>query len=208
MKGLLYKDFLMAWKYCRLYLMITVIFLALFFFVTDYWFFFIYPGILFGLIPVNLLAYDEHSRWKIFGLTLPFSRAQLVSAKYLMGLLPVTALTVFCSTVFGIANLLRNSFSWSDMGFFIFGVFFLPLMFSIVSLPVFFKFGVEKGRMISLLIVGGTCAISVVYSVFLKDYFTVAMPSITPTLLVIVGAIILVLYALSWKLSIVFYQKR
>ncbi|MBQ2999022.1 MAG: ABC-2 transporter permease [Clostridia bacterium] len=208
MKGLLYKDFLMAWKYCKLYLVIAVIFLALFFFVTDYWFFFIYPGILFGMIPVNLLAYDEHSRWKIFGLTLPFSRAQLVSVKYLMGLLPVTAFTVFGSVAFGIVKLARNSFSWSDIGFFAFGVFFFPLLCSMISLPISFRFGVEKGRTISLFIVGGACGISVVYNVFLKDYFTVSMPSITLTILVIVGVIILALYALSWKLSIMFYQKR
>jgi len=208
MKGLLYKDFLMAWKYCKLYLVITVIFLAFFFFATDSWWFIIYPGILFGMIPINLLAYDEHSRWKIFSQTLPYSKDKVVSAKYLVGLVPTTIFTVLVSLVYGISRQIENRFSFSEMGGVLFVVFFSPLLFSAFSLPLIFRFGTEKGRMVSLIGVAAACGVTIAYSAFRKASYTISMPTITPAIFLIIGAIILALYVLSWKLSIVFYQKR
>ena len=104
MKGLLYKDLLMTWKYCKMYFVIAIAFLVVFFFNTDSELFIIYPGILFGMIPINLLAYDEHSRWKIFSLTLPYSKDKVVSAKYLVGLIPTMIFTVLVSLVYGISR--------------------------------------------------------------------------------------------------------
>ena len=62
MKGLLLKDFYMAAKYCR-------------------------ACLLCGMIPVNLLAYDERSRWLEYSGTLPYTKAQIVSGKYLVGII-------------------------------------------------------------------------------------------------------------------------
>ena len=208
MKGLLYKDFLMAWKYCRLYLLITIVFFALYLFVKDYWFFAMYPGILFAMVPVNLLAYDEYSQWKIYGQTLPISKTQLVSAKYLVGLVPIVGLTVLVSIAYSVKAVFQQSFSWGELGLLAFLVFFVPILFSAISTPAVFKYGVEKGRILSLAVIGGVCAISVIYNVFLRDFFTVSMPGLTPTVLGIVGSLILAIYVLSWKLSILFFEKN
>ncbi|MBO5937972.1 MAG: ABC-2 transporter permease [Clostridia bacterium] len=208
MKGLLYKDFLMAWKYCKMYLVITVVFLALFFFNTDSWYFVVYPGILVGMIPINLLAYDEHSRWKIFSQTLPYSKDKVVSVKYLVGLIPTTLFTVLVSVVYGISRQIENRFSLSEMGGILFVVFFLPLLFSAFSLPLVFRFGTEKGRMVSLIGVAAVCGFTFAYVAFRKVSYTISIPTITPTIFLIIGTIILALYVLSWKLSIALYQKN
>lgn len=206
MKGLLYKDFLMTWKYCKFYFVMSVVFLAVFCFSTDSLFLIIYPGLLFGMVPINLLAYDEHSRWKIFSQTLPYSKDKVVSAKYLVGLVPTMIFTVLVSVVYGISRQMENRFSLSEMGSVLFLVFFLPLLFSSFSLPLVFRFGTEKGRMVSLICVAAICCFSVVYATFQK--VTISIPTITSKILLIIGAIILALYVLSWKLSIVFYQKN
>lgn len=208
MKGLLYKDFLMAWKYCKMYFVITVLFLAVFFFSTDSCFFIIYPGILLGMIPINLLAYDEHSRWEIFSQTLPYSKDKVVSAKYLVGLVPTMIFTVLVSVVYGISRQMENRFSLSEMGAVLFVVFFLPLLFSAFSLPLVFRFGTEKGRMVSLIGVVAVCGFSLAYAAFRKASYTISMPTITPAFFLIIGAIIFVLYVLSWKLSVSLYQKN
>ena len=208
MKGLLYKDFLMAWKYCKMYLVITLAFLVLFFFNTDSGLFIIYPGILIGMIPINLLAYDEHSRWKIFSQSLPYSKDKVVSAKYLVGLIPTTIFTVLVSLVYGISRQMENRFSLSEMGAILFVVFFLPLLFSAFSLPLVFRFGTEKGRMVSLIGVAAACGVTFAYGSFRKASYTISMPTITPAIFLIIGAIILALYVLSWKLSIALYQKN
>ena len=50
-------------------------------------FFVFYPCLFCGMVPVNLLAYDERSRWLQYSGTLPYTRAQIVSGKYLIGLI-------------------------------------------------------------------------------------------------------------------------
>ena len=87
MKGLLLKDLYMMKSYCRSYLLIAVVFTAVSLIGKDNMFFMFYPCLLCGMIPVNLLAYDERSRFIRYGDTLPYKRAQIVSAKYLIGLL-------------------------------------------------------------------------------------------------------------------------
>ena len=83
MSGLLLKEFYMAWKYCRLHLVITVLFLGLAMFSSsDNLFLLVYPCALASFIPVTLQSYDTQSRWNVYFETLPTSRAQYVSAKY------------------------------------------------------------------------------------------------------------------------------
>lgn len=58
MKGLLLKDFYMAMKYCRAYVVIAVVFSLL-----SIWgntsFLLAYPVLLASVIPVNLISHDE-----------------------------------------------------------------------------------------------------------------------------------------------------
>ena len=96
MSGLLKKDFYMACKYCRSYLLIVVVFLAVSLFGNDNAFMVFYPCLLAGMVPVNLLAYDENSKWHIYSGSLPCTRGQLVSVKYLVGL--ITQLSVLVLT--------------------------------------------------------------------------------------------------------------
>ena len=86
MKGLLLKDFYMARKYCRAYVVIAVVFSLL-----AVWgntsFLLAYPVLLASVIPVNLISYDEKSKWSSFSGVFPYSKQQLVSVKYLMALI-------------------------------------------------------------------------------------------------------------------------
>ncbi|NMP37237.1 MAG: ABC-2 transporter permease [Clostridiales bacterium] len=93
MKGLLLKDFYMIGKYCRSFVLILTVFLVVSCFGNDNTFFIIYPVLIAGMIPVTLISYDEREKWHIYSETLPYTRAQFVSVKYLIGLL--FELTVF-----------------------------------------------------------------------------------------------------------------
>ena len=62
MKGLLLKDFYMAMKYCRAYVVIAVVF-SLFSIWGNTSFLIAYPILLASVIPVNLISYDEKSKW-------------------------------------------------------------------------------------------------------------------------------------------------
>ena len=87
MKGLLLKDWYMMKMYCKSYHFIAVVFVALSLVSNGNMFFVFYPCLLCGMIPVNLLGYDERSRWMQYSGTMPYTKAQIVSGKYLIGLL-------------------------------------------------------------------------------------------------------------------------
>ena len=99
MKGLLLKDWYMTKKYCRYYLFLIIGFIILSMMSSGNMFFVFYPCVLCGMIPVNLLGYDERSRFTEYAGTLPYTKTQIVSAKYLIGLFTQGAvLIVICIT--------------------------------------------------------------------------------------------------------------
>ena len=73
-------------------------------------------------------------------------------------------------------------------------------------LPILFRFGAEKGRLAYLIFIGVICGgiTALSLSASSKNVSAATMP--TPTLGLCVGAIML--YILSWRLSVALYQKR
>lgn len=206
MRGLIIKDLYMAKKYCRNSLILNVIFIAISLVGNSNLFFIFYPCMICGMIPITLLAYDEKSKWLQYSATMPYTRAQIVSGKYIIGLVGQVAMII----ITGVAQAVRMNVQ----GIFIFKEYLvlmmLLLIMSFVSssmcLPFMFKLGVEKGRAAYYSMIGLVCAGSVVSSTYLlKDAIeTLEINSVLPILcLVSIG-----IYALSWYLSIVFYKKR
>lgn len=201
MKGLLLKDWYMMRKYCRYYLFLGIVFFA-FSIAEDNMFFATYPCLLCGMIPVNLLSYDERSRWMQYSGTLPYTRAQIVSGKYLIGLFAQTAML----TLMGIAQGIRGSFHGDDFLVIMLLLLIASTVTSSITLPFVFRLGVEKGRGAYYVMLGMICGISVVMTgLFRGPFRTVIQPNL---LLVLLAAAGVGLYALSWYLSIVFYRKR
>ncbi len=206
MKGLLLKDLYMTAKYCRSYLLIAAVFIAVSFVGNDNMFLIFYPCLLCGMIPVNLLGYDERSRWLQYSETMPYSRAQIVSGKYLIGLGAQTAMLIVTAIAQAIRMNINNSFSASDYLVMIMLLLIMSMLSSSICLPFIFKLGVEKGRMAYYVMIGIICGGSVVASTVLRD----AMQSDIKLngVLALVAVLGIAIYALSWYLSIVFYKKR
>lgn len=206
MKGLLLKDFYMAVKYCRAYLLIAVVFIAVSFAGDDNLFFIFYPCLLCGMIPVNLLAYDERSKWLQYSATLPYSRAQIVSTKYLVGMIAQT-LMILATGAARMVQMYRNgTFALGDFVVLCLLLLILSTVTSSISLPFMFKWGVEKGRIAYFVMIGVVCGGSVAAaSVFRGVLQAQIQPEGILPVLALGG---IGLYALSWYLSIRFYEKR
>ena len=206
MKGLLLKDFYMARKYCRSYLLIAAIFLAVSLAGKENMFLVFYPCLLCGMIPVNLLAYDERSRWLQYSAVLPYTRAQLVSAKYLIGLLAQLAVLLATGIVQAVRMHLNGSFRPDDYIILMLLVLIISTVTSSISLPFMFRLGVEKGRIAYLVMIATVCAASVAASSLYSANLQAEIPlnGILPSL----SAAGIGIYALSWYLSVVFYRKR
>ena len=206
MKGLLLKDWYMAKKYCKSYLFIAMCFVILSLMSKGNMFFIFYPCLLCGMLPVNLLAYDERSRWSEYVGTLPYTKTQIVSAKYLMGLLAqISMLTVSC-TAQGIKMGIAGSFVLKEFVVLVMLLLIMATVTSSLTLPFIFKYGVEKGRVAYYVMVGVACAGSLIVSdLFSSGIQTeITLNGVLPVVCLIGVAV----YALSWYLSIAFYKKR
>lgn len=206
MKGLLLKDWYMMKKYCRAYLLIAIVFIAVSLFSNDNMFFVFYPCLLCGMIPVNLLGYDERSRWMQYSGTLPYTKAQIVCGKYLIGLL--TQLTVLVAT--GVAQavkmIIARNFVPGDFAVLMLLMLIVSTLSSSICLPFVFKLGVEKGRTAYYIMIGFICGASVLASSILRGQL---MSEIQPNLILALVAVVGIgIYFFSWYMSIVFYKKR
>ncbi len=206
MKGLLLKDFYLTVKYCKAYLLIFTAFILASAFADDNFFFAFYPCLISGMIPVTLIGYDERSKWSNYCGTLPYTKTQIVSGKYLIGLFAQISVIIISALVQAVRMTANGSFDSKSCLTLIAFLIILSCLSSSVSLPFIFKFGVEKGRLAYYIMIGVVCGGSVIATRVFENIETAEFSSdaLLPIFLVTAVAV----YALSWYLSIVFYKKR
>lgn len=206
MKGLLLKDLYMATKYCRSFLLVIVVFLSISFLGEDNLIFGFYPCLFCGMIPASLLSYDERSKWNVYCGTLPYTRAQFVSVKYLFGLCAGAVVFILSGVTQAVRMNLAGTFTLGVWMSTMVILLAMTLLAPAISLPFMFKLGVEKGRIayyIALAVVGGTVA--ALAKVIVEEMKTQSLFG-SPLPILCLGAI--ALYAISWYLSIVWYRRR
>lgn len=204
MKGLLIKDYYMILKYCRAYLLITVVFVALSFGGSDNLFLAFYPCMLSGMVPVTLLGYDERGKWDKYAGTLPYTKDQIVSAKYIIGMTTQLLVFAFTAAAQAVRMITKTGFDINEYMVLMSMIFLTSCVASSISMPFIFKLGVEKGRIAYYIMIGFVCAGSLIGSNVLSE--TISIPAKSAA----AGACILgiAVYAISWYMSILFYRKR
>jgi len=207
MKGLLLKDAYMTAKYCRAFVLIIIVFVGVSFLDVDsnQYFFTFYPCILSGMIPITLLGYDERSGWMTYSATFPYSKAQIVSGKYIIGLLSQASVLIVICIAQAIKMSISKNLALADFGLVAAVMLVTSCVTSGISLPFMFKLGVEKGRIAFYFMIGSACAASVIAArIFDTGAEPVDVPTFVFPVLLLVG---IVVYAGSWLLSIRFFDK-
>ena len=206
MKGLLLKDWYMVVNYCKAYLLICLVFIGVSIMSDDNFFFILYPCILCGMIPVTLLGYDERSKWDQYCAALPYTKAQIVSGKYLLGMGTQIGMLLLSAVIQVIRMRVSGAFSWKSFSSILSMLAILSFLTPAISLPPMFRWGVEKGRMAYYISVGLVCGISA----FVVNVSDITLLGFLPNsaAMLLLGLASLVAYGISWYLSILFYQKR
>ncbi len=204
MKALLLKDFYMMKKYCRSYLLVMIIFAGLSVFDPTWRTSSLsLLCLMAAMMPVTLLAYDERSHWNEYCAALPYGKEAFVSSKYVLCLINQLAVMAFFGVLWSISggNGMNEFFMTASVGF----------CCSCFSMAVIFPFvlwlGVEKGRVLYyvFIVIGfGASALlksfSVSESIDIKTFFdilTVALPVLS-----------VLVYIVSWVISVIIYVKR
>lgn len=202
MKGLLLKDWYMMVKYCKAWVLILAVMMGASAFSEKPMLFLMYPVMLAGLTAVTLMAYDERSGWTTLSRAMPYSKAQLVSVKYIVTLFLLAAAVVLTVAV----QLVRAGTGAGNAGSMggILGVLLSAgLTIPAVILPLVFRFGVEKARILYGIVLGLAIACMVFASMTVQD-----MPQLVADGAFAVRALPVsaVLFGLSWLLSIRIYR--
>lgn len=207
MKALIYKDFLTLWKNLKNYLLMCVIFQVASIAGEDFAFMRFYPLILVSSLPHTLLAYDERSGWEKYALALPVSRRKLVSSKYLMGLMLQGTMLLLAAVTLRIRYRMEGYFDAWDYWFELIVLLVLGVAVMCAALPMTFRMGTEKGRLVNMLsygILGGLLVIGVL----LGSELGLNEVTLGKWVLVPILAIPAVMLPASWLLAIHFYEKR
>lgn len=208
MKGLLLKDFYQLIKYCRSFFIIDVIFIGVSLFVDGAEMFVYFPIIFSAILPMTLLSYDERSGWMEYSGTLPYSANQIVSAKYLFGLIvqAVTASVIIsvvfvCGAIFNAGGLDMASNIFVENLLLIGIIFVVSQLCPAICIPFCLKFGTEKGRIAYFVIIALVAAVCMSLYDKYGDQMQLLTKNCSWIILPILGGIA-VLYAVSWIISI------
>lgn len=205
MKALLYKDFCLMRKHCRAYLFVVAFILLAAVIEEDGLFMLLYPCMLSGMVPVTLMGYDERSGWDRYCAMLPFGKREIVSAKYVIGLM-MQAVVMELSTAAQVLRAWRFGDAGVPLGVLL--AMMVTASFTSVGLcmPFMFRFGVEKGRVAYYIMIGMVCGACAAASMHFGGASAAALPGATVWLAA--AALSVAIYAASWYVSVVWYEKR
>ena len=210
MKGLLLKDAYQMWCYTRWIILVSIAMMLMGTFPMKEGsnFFVMYGGLLLGILPMSLLAYDQSGRFSAYSAALPVTKEQLVSGKYLIGLCGMALAELLSMAALAAAQLLWGTVTVQFAVATLIQVSMLTLLGNIILLPLTYRFGYEKARYVYYLSIG---MLACLMGIAVSSGGTL-LNSILPAhgslwVLVVVLAAALALYAASWRLSVAWYGK-
>ncbi len=143
MRASLYKDACVLLRQAKIFLVIIVLFAVLggtawAAFATWYA----------ALLPITALAYDERARWDFYAAGLPYTMRDLVLGKYVLSWVSIAAAAVLSLLGQAVVGLVRGGGDLAELVAAMPLIVVTPLLLTAVLLPVLFRYGVERGRML------------------------------------------------------------
>lgn len=201
MRALLMKDCYTLWKQLRIFIVVMLVIT-----VFNGTFGNLFIVVWAAMLPYTAMAYDERSRWDQLAAMMPYSIRDIVLSKYLLGWLCCGAAALFSLAVQSILTVLRFPMAALDPTANLLG-FCASLCVLALTLPLMFRFGVEKGRLVMFLLIFLVCGTAGALGSIAVDIGD-GLLRMPPLLLIGLPAAAAVLTAISIPLAMRLYQKR
>ena len=207
MKGLLLKEFLML-KKGWVTLVIFFIAFGIGGIGSDFMCFML--PLFVAILLYGHINYDEQSKWQQYSIALPYGRKMIVSAKYAAMAIGAVVSTVLVVLLYGVTVAIgKAEFTLKDLVGYAILSLAVGIVYPTFFLPLAYKFNSEKGRTIMLFLNGASGAIAVfLLSAIEATGILAKLSNYTNILPYIAIAAVLVLFALSWLISVKIYEKR
>ena len=197
MSALILKDYYVIFRQMRIFLLLVLVFSCI-----PGAFYSTFAVVYASMLPYTALAYDERSHWDQMAAMMPYADRDIVLGKYVFGWLSTAAAA---AATFVLQTVLAAVWSGAE------GPSVPVILLSVcvavcildITLPMMFRFGVEKARLAMFLIIflvcAGAGAISVIDQSGGPDFgFQMWAPP----------AVAVVMTAVSVPLSVRFYGRR
>lgn len=215
MKGLMLKELYVIKRYRNTFLLYILIFGGAAIITGSVGMYTAMSVVFMTSIPLSSFSNDEICKWDKMAIAAPLSRRQLVASKYLLILVCTLFSILSAAAIFGIGMLIHPEmidFSENIAGMSV-GIGLMAVMM-MVLLPILFKVGAEKGRMMMMLIFGGTFMVILLGAMLLDRIGIIGYASDAVKGSIIFGSVVVmplvVLLAafVSYKVSCAVYAKR
>ena len=156
MKSLILKDLYNIGHNAKSMLLILLVFAIGLIMVSGVESYIISSGVLCSMMIVTTFTFDDHCKWSKYALVMPICKKDIVKAKFIV-------LIIFCiagicvGTIFGVAGgvaMHKMTISMEGIVTMLFMGFvglIVSVIFGSMSIPLVFKYGAEKGRMLLLI---------------------------------------------------------
>ncbi|MDL2273996.1 ABC-2 transporter permease [Oscillospiraceae bacterium OttesenSCG-928-G22] len=215
MKGLILKDLYSMRQTLKMAAIIFVIWAVIFLPSGDGSFFLSCSVLMAAVVFLGTFSYEEAAKWAKYALTLPISRKKLIFSKYMTFLLLLLAALLLGFVVTTIGDVILRGGISPGLYESMFTSMCIGLLFGSIVLPLIYRFGIEKAR-IALIVVAlvptGVIALSNLAPGMLDTFFAKASALFGAggplhVLLYALPLVVLLLYYLSYLLSVRLYAK-
>ncbi|HML68644.1 MAG TPA: ABC-2 transporter permease [Clostridia bacterium] len=202
MKGLMLKDYYTLLKQLKLYLVFIVILSVI-------------PNtnlssiaiVYAAMLPITVIAYDERSKWDQLAAMMPYSKRELVFSKFLIGYVGVAVCMLLSLGLQAIVGALGGQPFTTETVLAIILTSFAGLILLALNLPFMFWLGVERGRVVFMVLIAVTVFLGMMSAESAKK--VLELSTITPEMLIGIGALAAVaVNVVAITVSFKLYQKK
>lgn len=203
MKGLFYKDMLMMVRAYRMYLLMSLFWIVLGCVRPDNSFWAVYGIFFMSTLVSTLISFDDQTKWNSYCDILPLKRADAVTERYLFSLALNSILVIlFVILGFALHQLDSSTVLISAAGMLVFAA-----LSAAVSMPIYFRFGAQNGQLVrmAVIVIMVFCGMMIIN---FANPMLEALADRSALLLPAGAAVVLIIYLLSWKLSVRICEQR
>lgn len=214
-KGLIIKDFMNIKSYKSTMIYLVIMFLVVSILNNEVSTFLpLMITLIFGMIGISSFSYDNFSKSDKYILSFPVSKKDMVKARYIYILL-MTAVGAIIGPI--IATLVQglktnNLEGIREIVMTTAGALLGMIVLQIVQIPIMYKFGAEKGRIIQMITIIVVMGIISVITAFLIKISPYTLDEVLLMLerygFIIITIIVFILYYISYKISCKIYAKK
>lgn len=153
MKGLLIKDLFAVKKQGKIVMIFLVFYVVYSVAMKNVSMLGAMITLLCAMMPITTMSYDEYCKWDRYALTMPITRKTIVLSKYLFSILLDIAAMCIVAPTSAIMVIFTKEMEVGEALLTTAAIGGVALVFLSIILPLLFKFGVEKGRMLLMLVI-------------------------------------------------------